>query len=46
MPDTRSHRGPHPADVEFFTPQKLPALHQAVADYSLLLTKGYAETMP
>lgn len=44
MPDTRSHRGPHPADAELFTTQKIPALRRAVVDYSLLLTKGYAET--
>jgi hypothetical protein len=44
MPDTRSHRGPHPADAQIFAPEKLPDLRQAVADYSLLLTKGYAET--
>ncbi|MGA2093390.1 MAG: DUF434 domain-containing protein [Sedimentisphaerales bacterium] len=44
MPDTRNHRGPNPADAELFAPQKTPGLRLAVADYSLLLTKGYAET--
>jgi hypothetical protein len=44
MPDTRNHRGPNPADAELFAPGKIPGLRLAVADYSLLLTKGYAET--
>ncbi len=43
MPDTREHRGPHPADAELFAPAALPGLREAVADFSLLLTKGYAE---
>ncbi len=43
MPDTREHRGPHPADAELFAPAALPRLREAVADFSLLLTKGYAE---
>lgn len=43
MPDTREHRGPHPADAELFAPAVLPRLREAVADFSLLLTKGYAE---
>ncbi len=43
MPDTREHRGPHPADAELFTPEALPRLREAVADFSLLLTKGYAD---
>lgn len=43
MPDTREHRGPHPADAELFAPALLPRLREAVADFSLLLTKGYAE---
>ncbi len=43
MPDKREHRGPHPADAELFAPETLPRLRQAVADFSLLLTKGYAD---
>ncbi len=43
MPDKREHRGPHPADAELFAPERLPGLRQAVADFSLLLTKGYAD---
>ncbi len=43
MPDTREHRGPHPADAELFAPALLPRLREAVADFSMLLTKDYAE---
>ncbi len=43
MPDTRIHRGPHPADAKLFSEKALADLRMAVADYSLLLTKGYAE---
>jgi hypothetical protein len=43
VPDTREHRGPHPADAELFAPAVLPCLREAVADFSLLLTKGYAD---
>jgi len=43
MPDKRVHRGPHPADVKLFSEKVLADLKAAVADYSLLLTKGYAE---
>ena len=43
MPDKRSHRGPHPADAKLFAPNAIPDLQLAVADFSLLLTKGYAE---
>jgi hypothetical protein len=42
MPDTRAHRGPHPDDATLFAPPMLPRLREAVADFSLLLTKGYA----
>lgn len=42
MPDTRSHRGPHPDDPDRFAPSQIPALAQAVADLSWLLTRGYA----
>ena len=43
MPDTREHRGPHPADAELFAPEQLDRLRAAVADFSMLLTKGYAD---
>ncbi|MEJ2703438.1 MAG: DUF434 domain-containing protein [Sedimentisphaerales bacterium] len=43
MPDRRTHRGPHPADGRLFAGDALADLRAAVADYSLLLTKGYAE---
>jgi hypothetical protein len=43
MPDKRSHRGPHPADEKLFAPEAISDLWSALADYSLLLTKGYAE---
>jgi hypothetical protein len=42
MPDVRVHRGPHPDDAALFAPAMLPRLREAVADFSLLLTKGYA----
>jgi len=42
MPDTRIHRGPHPDDAMLFAPAMLPRLRKAVADFSMLLTKGYA----
>ena len=43
MPDKRIHRGPHPADEKLFAPEVISDLRSALADYSLLLTKGYAE---
>jgi len=43
VPDKREHRGPHPADAELFSPEQLERLRAAVADFSMLLTKGYAE---
>lgn len=43
MPDKRSHRGPHPADEKLFAPAAISDLRSALADFSLLLTKGYAE---
>jgi hypothetical protein len=43
MPDKRTHRGPHPADEKLFAPEAISDLWSALADYSLLLTKGYAE---
>ena len=43
MPDKRIHRGPHPADEKLFAPAAISDLRSALADYSLLLTKGYAD---
>ena len=43
MPDKRVHRGPHPADAKLFAWSVTADLCQAVADFSLLLTKGYAD---
>jgi hypothetical protein len=42
VPDTRTHRGPHPQDAELFAPGAVPRLRQAVGDLSWLLTRGYA----
>jgi hypothetical protein len=42
MPDQRSHRGPHPADEILFGAKAIENLQFALADVSLLLTKGYA----
>ena len=43
MPDKRTHRGPHPADEKLFAPEAISDLRSALADFSMLLTKGYAE---
>ena len=43
MPDKRTHRGPHPADEKLFAPNMISKIRLALADFSLLLTKGYAE---
>jgi len=43
MPDKRTHRGPHPADEKLFAAGAISGLLEAIADFSLLLTKGYAE---
>ena len=43
MPDKRTHRGPHPADEKLFAAGAIASLLKAIADFSLLLTKGYAE---
>ena len=43
MPDKRTHRGPHPADAKLFAADRICDLRAALADFSLLLTKGYAE---
>ena len=42
MPDTRKHRGPHPADAELFAPEWWPVLQQAVTHLSWLLSREYA----
>jgi hypothetical protein len=42
MPDSRRHRGPHPEDHKLFAASAIPNLRHAVADFSLLLTRGYA----
>ena len=42
MPDKRIHRGPHPADEKLFAREAIGDLQTALADFSLLLTKGYA----
>lgn len=44
MPDRRTHRGQHPQDAKLFGPKSLESLRSSVADMSLLLTKGYAQT--
>ncbi len=41
MPDTRTHRGPHPDDARLFGPQARPQLREAAADLSWLLSRGY-----
>ncbi|MHC4126245.1 MAG: DUF434 domain-containing protein, partial [Planctomycetota bacterium] len=43
MPDKRTHRGPHPSDEKLFSPEVVAQLRLAVADFSLLLTKGYSD---
>jgi len=43
MPDKRAHRGPHPADRKFFGPEAIDGLRAALADFCMLLSKGYAE---
>lgn len=42
MPDKRRHRGKHPADDRLFAESQHEPLRTAVADYSWLLTRGYA----
>jgi len=43
MPDKRTHRGPHPVDAKLFATEAIGNLRLALGDYSLLLTKGYAQ---
>jgi hypothetical protein len=42
MSSADRHRGRHPADEELFGADATPALRQAVADLSWLLSRGYA----
>jgi hypothetical protein len=42
LPNTRTHRGPHPEDGLLFGPAALPALREATADFCWLLDRGYA----
>jgi len=41
MPDTRRHRGPHPADADLFGRNLQPVLRQAVSHLAWLLTREY-----
>lgn len=43
-PDTRRHRGAHPADAQLFSTDQLPKLRQAIAELSWLLSRGYKMT--
>ena len=43
MPDKRTHRGAGPEDAKLFASANIPGLRTALGDFSLLLTKGYAE---
>jgi hypothetical protein len=43
-PDTRRHRGAHPADPQLFHTDQVPKLRQAVAELSWLLSHGYKMT--
>jgi hypothetical protein len=42
LPDKRSHRGAGPEDARLFAPDQVVHLRSAVADFSWLLTRGYA----
>jgi hypothetical protein len=43
VPDKREHRGPHPSDAALFAADRLASLREALADFSLLRSKGYAD---
>ena len=43
-PDTRRHRGAHPADAELFHADEIPKLREAVSELSWLLSRGYQMT--
>lgn len=42
MPDKRKHRGAHPEDQRLFAESQTESLCRGVAEYSWLLTRGYA----
>ena len=42
MPDSRTHRGPHPEDAALFAPSAWPQLRRATADLCWLLSRDYA----
>lgn len=42
MPDTRTHRGPHPDDEQLFAEAAIPALRKATDDLCWLLSRDYA----
>jgi hypothetical protein len=42
VPDTRTHRGPHPDDARQFAAETVPSLRAAVDELSWLLTRGYS----
>jgi hypothetical protein len=42
VPDTRTHRGPHPEDAKLFAPDAWPALREATAELCWLLSRDYA----
>ncbi len=44
MPDTRSHRGPHPEDALLFTAATAVVLRVATDDLCWLLSRGYASS--
>ena len=41
MPDTRTHRGPHPDDARLFAVEARATLREAAADLAWLLNLGY-----
>jgi len=41
MPDTRTHRGPHPEDAKLFAAESVPTLAAAASDICWLLSRGY-----
>jgi hypothetical protein len=42
LPDTRTHRGPHPEDAKLFASSAWPQLGHATADLCWLLSRDYA----
>jgi len=44
LPDTRSHRGPHPEDAVLFTHAAAPVLREATDDLCWLLSRGYTSS--